>query len=183
VKITANTISGTPQSFSVIGGDASGDGGGGGGGCIYLEYANTNSITSSQVSISGGSGYENGGGGLLYIKNSSTNHANLYSFNNGIIGAETPQIDSSIIVDSLTLSSSSIYVVSSTKTLILNNESPFDNSDGTGKLIISSGILTTNSTNNFTITSTTLELWSTATLTNASNLDVVIDNNATLSLG
>ncbi len=68
VKISADTIAGTPASFTVTGGNTSNGGGGGGGGCVLLEYIISNSINSGNVTRTGGTtsgGGVNGSDGLF----------------------------------------------------------------------------------------------------------------------
>ncbi len=74
VKFSGYTISGTPSSFSVIGGNSgSTGGGGGGGGCALVEYASTNSIVLGNISIAGGTGVDDAGSvGLRSIVQTNT---------------------------------------------------------------------------------------------------------------
>ncbi len=182
INITAATIAGTPASFTATGGAGAGttyQGGGGGGGCVLLSYTSTNSISSTQVTMSGGDGDGSatsqwGGAGQLLIKQGAAN-GDLYLENANVAGAVSPQSDSSLTVNSITLKGEAEYTVGSGKTLVLPTANPFSSGDGTGVLRISgTATFTPTSTTSFTIASTTLELSSTATLTASSSLDFII---------
>ncbi len=186
IKITAGAIVGTPESFTATGGDSGTDGvgyegGGGGGGCVFLQYTNSVSVSPISVAKNGGIGNQYGGAGVLTIRKSDGSDTDVYSVNNGISGAETTQVAGSVTANTLTVRGGAIYTVSSTNALILSDSNPLILSDNISVLrIAGNSVFTPNTT--FTIASTTLELYQTATLTNASNWDVTIGNNATTSL-
>lgn len=135
IKITADTISGSPWVFSVAGGSGGSGTSGAGGGCVQLTYTTSNSITDSQVALTGGgSGGGNGGNpggpGLMYVKQNSATYGDLYSnstFN--VVNATTSIPFQNFTLNSLSLTRAKI-IVTSTQRLTFNNGNgtPFANS-------------------------------------------------------
>src|SRR3989339_337550 len=113
VKIAADTIAGTPASFTSTGGNGSGDGGGGGGGgCIYLGYTTSNSIGS--VTLTGGSGFggsQSGSAGVLTTEKLATIDCSIGSPRNITQGVDFSS------GDSLTLNGSGTCVLTTVATL------------------------------------------------------------------
>ncbi len=54
VNLSAGTVAGTPQLFTLVGGDGGFSSGGGGGGCALITYSSSNSITSGVVTRTAG---------------------------------------------------------------------------------------------------------------------------------
>jgi len=75
IKLIADTIAGTPTSFTAHAGNGSHASGssGGGGGCVQLNYTTANSITAAGISVYGGSVYAIGGAGSIFIQQNGTN--------------------------------------------------------------------------------------------------------------
>ncbi len=185
IKIDAAIVAGTPQGASVSGGDGGAtSSGGGGGGCVLLSYTTSNSISAtSTVSMGGGTGgNKRGGGGYAYVKQDGTD-GDLYSVNSGASGASSTQGATSITANSLTINTSTVYLVPSGNTLVLRDVSPFDESDATGSLQIASGaIFTPTSTTDFEIASSTLIITSGSTITSSSSLDVFVEYDGALDM-
>ena len=91
VKLVASTIDGAPENFFLTGGSSSSDHGGGGGGCAYIEYATSNSISGTDISMRGGIGssYKKGGAGQVLIKDTSAN-GDLFVINGGVSATSSP---------------------------------------------------------------------------------------------
>lgn len=187
VSLTAGTIAGTPQSFTVLGGAGGATGGGGGGGgCVLLSYTTSNSISpTSGVSMGGGAGDGSGlrgGAGVVYTKQTGTD-GDLFVISSGSSPTSTPQGASSITASSLTMSTSPTYVVPTGKTLVLKNSSPFSSGDATGVLQLNSGAtFTPTSTTDFVVASSTLQLDAGATFTASSSLTMVVDYGGTFDM-
>ncbi|MFH1947470.1 MAG: hypothetical protein ABIJ23_04935 [Candidatus Magasanikbacteria bacterium] len=182
IKLVADSFIGTPTSLTAIGGnggDSTRDGGGGGGGGVYLEYTTANSINYSGVNMYGGVGEQYGGAGVLLIKQIGGN-TDLYSINQAVSGADTIQGTTSLSIDSLTLASSSIYIVTSTKSLTISSTTLNSVIDATGILEITGGTLVTPTTLN--VNSTTLRFWQTSTWADSETVDLNINNSAILDL-
>ncbi len=85
VKITADIVAGTPQSFITVGGNGTNSVAGGGGGCIYILTTTSNSIASGNVSVAGGTsvsgGAYNGSAGTFTASSTPTAPYTLYSNN------------------------------------------------------------------------------------------------------
>jgi len=186
IKIVAADIVGTPTSFTATGGNSGigggiADGGGGGGGCVYVQYTNTVSLSHQNIRVFGGSANQNGGAGVLLLKKSDNSDTDLYSFNSGVVGAETTQVANSLSVNTLTVRGGAVYTVSSTNALTLLDSTPFALGEGTSIVRIA-GNSSFTPNNTFNITSTTLELYNTATLNNSSSWDVGIGSNGRILL-
>ncbi|PIT87296.1 MAG: hypothetical protein COU31_03730, partial [Candidatus Magasanikbacteria bacterium CG10_big_fil_rev_8_21_14_0_10_40_10] len=68
IKLSADTITGTPQSFTIIGSNGLTDSyGGGGGGCALVEYYTTTTIVEGSVNKSGGTGNGSGGEDGVFV--------------------------------------------------------------------------------------------------------------------
>ena len=121
IKLTANTIEGTPTAINISGGAGGSHpsgGGGGGGGCMLVTYTTSNTITNDMVTMNGGTATNNiGGAGVLYIKQTGAN-GTLASVNSAFASASTTQVASSITLAALTVTKANYYVGSG-KTLIL----------------------------------------------------------------
>jgi len=188
VNLSAGTVAGTPQLFTLAGGDGGFSGGGGGGGCALISYSVSNSITSSQVAIGGATSTADrvrGGAGLLYIKAAGLN-GDLFSINSvsGTAATTTP-VGDDFTFHSLTLGHANFYVTSSQSLVLMNAGNPFANAANspTGTMRVS-GAVTLNTN---VIASTTLHLLNGAVFTNSSTLQVAegagltLDNGATLA--
>jgi hypothetical protein len=189
IDISADTIAGTPTSFTATGGwsgdgATESDGGGGGGGCVLLSYTSSNSITGSSINVYGGRGDRYGGAGIAYLK-SSGGDDDLFIINDGNNGtdpANTAQLEDSLSIDSMMISSSSFYVVTSSKSLTLSGSDPFTSESPSGTLkILDTATFTPNTS--LTISSTTLVVTSTATLTSAASMDLTIDSGGVFEMG
>jgi hypothetical protein len=146
VKITADTIAGTPTSFTITGGDGGsvfgGRGGGGGGGCAYVEYTTSNSMTTTSIAMNGGAnGYQKGGAGQVLIKDSDNGNGDLFVINDGVVAASssvligtpatldsiyidnfsTYSVSSSLVITTVTVSSTSILEIDAGETLTYTN--------------------------------------------------------------
>ncbi len=153
VVLSADIISGTPQIFDVSGGDSvgsyaeatSGEGGGGGGGCVKISYGTSNSITSDEILAHGGYGYQRGGAGTVFIQKQDDAVRQLFLSNIGnssstiSLAAETPQTENELSLQTLSLTTSSIYTIGLGKTLTLTSSSPFAGSSPSGTLKIEDG--------------------------------------------
>ncbi|MBP9864628.1 VCBS repeat-containing protein, partial [Patescibacteria group bacterium] len=67
VNIRTNQIAGNPTSFSVVGGNGTGNGASGGGGCARIVYDTDEGFNTSAVSVAGGTGGANSGGAGAYV--------------------------------------------------------------------------------------------------------------------
>lgn len=190
INIQAGTIAGTPTRISAIGGNGGNDnniegaGGGGSGGCIYAQYTTANSLVGNFIQVAGGKGGQRGAGGLFYLKQVGQ-EGNLYSIgsgNNTYSVAETQQYVASLSLASLTIASSSVYTVTSTRSLSLSSATPVVGIGGspTGTLKIDYGSLSIPESS--TISNAVLELWRTATLVNSSSLQLTFSSNGILDL-
>ncbi len=132
VRMVADTITGTPTSFTVAGGTPSSGSSGGGGGCVQIAYTTSNSILDSQVTLSGGNGTAGNGGrpggsGLLYVKQASATYGDLY-LNNTFT---TTQSTTTVYAQNMTFNSLSLtrsrFAVTSTQriTLAHPSQTPF----------------------------------------------------------
>ncbi|MBU1178613.1 DUF2341 domain-containing protein [Patescibacteria group bacterium] len=128
IKIVADTITGAPALFSASGGDGNitGTGGGaGGGGCAYIEYTTASSITDvTSITMGGGTtltAARKGGAGVVLIKQTG-NNGDLY-VTNAAAGEITPQVVTSLSVDSITLDGSAIYNIPVSTTLTVPADS------------------------------------------------------------
>ncbi|OGH64773.1 MAG: hypothetical protein A2821_01310 [Candidatus Magasanikbacteria bacterium RIFCSPHIGHO2_01_FULL_41_23] len=87
VKITADVVAGTPQSFITVGGNGTSSVAGGGGGCIYILYTTSNSIAAGNISVAGGTsvsggGFNGGTGNFTATQNNSAPTAAGFPFSN-----------------------------------------------------------------------------------------------------
>ena len=187
VKIVANSVAGTPQSFTVVGGaggnESGVDGGGGGGGGVLIQYTTSNSINSSAINMAGGTGNDAaqyGGAGVVLVKDTD-GISILSSTNAGTSGAQSTQAVSALTVDYFTITSSSIYTVTSTKSLTINQNSPSINVGASlGSLKVSGG--TINFPTSLNLASTTLDYWSTSVWSYVTSTDLTLSGGGTLNL-
>jgi len=200
ILISADVISGTPELFTVAGGNSvgdgtletSGEGGGGGGGCVKISYSTSNSLIASQIVTRGGYGYQRGGAGSVFIRkqDDSVRTLSLSSVNTAsttiALAAETPQTATSLSLQTLALTTSSIYTIGSGKTLTLTNDHPFQGSSPSGTIKIASGGLLKLASSS-TIENVTIEIHEGGGIidsaTNLSTtLDLTIGSGATLDM-
>ncbi|MBT4917541.1 hypothetical protein HON58_03825, partial [Candidatus Peregrinibacteria bacterium] len=149
VKITANTIAGTPSSFTAVGGEAVGYPtsywGGGGGGCIYLGYVTSNSISSATVT-GGISDYDHGDDGTFLAPDSCTSSGSEGDWNTAgtwdNCGGTVPQagedvsISHAVTIGDYTINAVDNITIASGGTLTQNND---DTQTLTGTLTVESG--------------------------------------------
>ncbi len=186
VFLLASTTVGTAGTVRANGGNSGNgndSGGGGAGGCVKLQF-NTNSFPITSIQAYGGTGNQYGGAGQIYIKNDVLSDDDLYIINdgnNGTTPADTQQIAASLTMDSLTLASSSVYAVTSTNALTLNDADPLTGGNTSGTLRIDNTATFTPPAA-FTLSNATLEFTEGATWTASSTSDLTIGSNGTLDL-
>lgn len=169
IILNAPTIAGTPTAVTAKGSAGGTGSGSGGGGCIQVLYSISNTITpsSSFVSVAGGAGaLSTGGAGFMYIKNTGGGgNGDLY-LNNAISGGASTTLAASFTVDTITMNTSSLLIVTSTKTLTLASSQPFGG-DGTGRILFNGSLSLANTT---TISNITLDFSGGGTFINSSTL-------------
>jgi hypothetical protein len=151
--------------------------GGGGGGCVQIEYGTSNTISSSAVSMNGGTGSQIGGAGQLFVKKTG-DYGDLYVLNTAPGGPASTQEVSALAAASLSLSYAN-YTVPSGKTIdffsTLND--PFGVSSNYDNYLTVGGDVNLHTN---TINKATLVLNSGSTFTNSST--IAINENAGLRI-
>ncbi|MFA4931277.1 MAG: hypothetical protein WC570_05440, partial [Patescibacteria group bacterium] len=182
INISASTITGTPTSFTAIGGTGDADyAGGGGGGCVEITYTAVNSILASGVSMYGLNGKYYGGAGLLYIKQSASSYGDLWSINTAA-ATTTSQIATTLSLNTLNLTYSNFLVTSTAQSITFSGSTnnPFSGS-GTGGTLSMRGTL--GFTNASYFDNINVSLLSGATFTNPVVFNVTNDGTLTIGSG
>lgn len=181
IKITADTISGTPSSFTALGATRTATGASGGGGCIFLGYITSNSIspTSSYFSVSGGLGTNIGSGGMVLVKQTGVNNGGLYVLNNDLTATVTKITStlSNLTVDSIYVSST-VFQISSTQTFTLTNADPFFG-NGTGEISVYGTLFKSGGFS--TISNGVITLYAGGIMTAASNVNLGVSSTLNLT--
>lgn len=143
VNISANTISGTGSVSSIGGNGPSNSGSGAGGGRISFYYAESYALTSANISVAGGTGFNgrNGDAGTIIIFNTATkdlqvDHNLILYKDEGLNQDGEPTTDGNYYFRNLSIGNNAILYPKSTYT---------DNTDGAGLKFYLSGDLTINS--------------------------------------
>ena len=189
IYLAADNISGAPSApISVRGGSSIDNlsqeslGGGGGGGCIYVDYTTELLINRTSFVAEGGQGAQRGGAGFVYIKQ-NTQDGDLYLINGGTNASSTPAVSTQFVdmtVDSVTVASSTTFVLGDSKSLTINDSLAFASSTNSSIIRVMGGTL--NIPDTVTVQDVDFEIWQGASIPNASTLDLTIDNGALLDL-
>ncbi|MFC1639038.1 beta strand repeat-containing protein, partial [Patescibacteria group bacterium] len=172
IYIDAGSIAGT-STLSTDGGAGSNNGGAGGGGRIAVYYTNDASSSWTYSSSGGSSSYEDGGAGTVYVKQDSATYGDLTVDNiNHNNPAETPQVDASLTMNSVTLKNGAYYQIPSAKTLGMDPAGSTLTGSGTEKPVLSvesGGELDTGATS-FSFTG--IDLYQVGTISTVTDLTV-----------
>jgi len=191
INISADTIAGTPASFTVNGGNSLYGGGGGGGGCILLEYVTSSTISDvSNIEMYGGSTTQDGQGGgagqlLIHDTDAPSSNGDLFVENNSAEGADTTQkAATSLTVDSITIDKDAVYAIPNGDTLILSDAAPL-NGDATGILEVTGSLDYTSGTSydnlDVSLVSGTLDNSLGGTIDITADGGLIVDSNSTIT--